>query len=306
MMKELASCAAGMFETVGPERRGPVQFSKMSGHGNDFVIIDNREGLSVRDWPAFAEHLCDRRRSVGADGVLLIESSNQADFKLRIYNADGSEADMCGNGARCAALYALRKKIVAPSMIMETGAGAIKATVDGDHASIKLAAVVEVTPPSILSLEGTEAVRVYAIDSGVPHAVVFTGNSPDGIAFGSSLKEVPRSVIHQLGKELRYHSRWGDQGSNVDFVEIIDRHRILVRTYERGVEGETLACGTGAVASAFAARQTGAVTGETVAVDMPGGELSVCFQEGSDRRFEAWLAGKVVYAFEGVLALEEE
>ncbi len=306
MMDELYSSAAEIIGAAGPERALPVHFSKMSGHGNDFIILDNRQGLPVSDWPVFAEYLCDRRRSIGADGVLLIESSNQADFRLRIYNADGSEADMCGNGARCAALYALCKKIAPPSMTMETGAGAIKAIVDGDHVSIKLAAVVEVHPPSILSMEGAEPVRVYAIDSGVPHAIVFTGNPPEGMAFGVPLKEVAPSVIHQLGQELRHHSRWGDQGSNVDFVEIIDRRRISVRTYERGVEGETRACGTGAAASAFAARETGAVTGETVAVEMPGGELSVSFQEGSDRGLEAWLAGKVVRAFEGVLALEEE
>ena len=281
-------------------------FSKLSGQGNDFIIVDNRREHPVKSWPAFARLNCDCRRSVGADGVLVIGASKDNDFRLRIFNADGSEADMCGNGARCAAVYAVRKNIVLPSMTMETGAGPIRALVDGNHATIRMTAVRELQTPVFLSLRGLFPVRVFSIDSGVPHAVAFTGEESPAMVFETTLKAALPMLVHRRGRELRNHPRWGKQGSNVDFVEILDESRIYVRTYERGVEAETRACGTGAVASAFAARRAGYIDSETIVVEMPGGVLSVFFQKDEKGGHDAWLAGPVDWICEGALPRESE
>lgn len=283
-----------------------IPFSKLAGQGNDFIIVDDRNGLLEANQQCFARRVCERRRSVGADGVLVIEGSQTADFRLRIFNVDGSEADMCGNGARCAAVYVRRKRIASAVMTMETGAGSIEALVDGGYAAIRMASVRELQPPEMLPLEGREPALVYSIDSGVPHAVVFIGPDNGGLVFGRSLEDVPADIIHELGQALRCHPRWGAEGSNADFVEIIDSRSIYVRTWERGVEGETPACGTGAVASAFAARQAGYVTGDTIAVRMPGGLLSVIFREGGKSGIESWLAGEVEWSFDGSIPWKEK
>lgn len=278
---------------------GSTSFSKMSGQGNDFIIIDNREYLHVVKWSSISMKLCDRRRSIGADGLLVIEQSENADFRLRIFNSDGSEADMCGNGARCAAVWAVEKSIAGSAMTMETGAGEIKAIVDGNWASIKLSKVREMENSTMLFLEDRGWVRCYGIDSGVPHAILFTGNYSEGLFFGTQLKDVPGTIIHDLGSAVRHHPNWGVRGANADFVEILDGKNIYVRTYERGVEAETQACGTGAVASAFASKLARHVEGNSINVHMPGGVLSVFFQDNGD----AWLAGAVVSEREGRVIL---
>lgn len=283
-----------------------IPFSKLAGQGNDFIIVDDRNGLLEANQQCFARRVCERRRSVGADGVLVIEESQTADFRLRIFNADGSEAHMCGNGARCAAVYARRKRIAPAVMTMETGAGTIEAMVDGQYATIKMASTRRLHPPMMLMLEGRGLLKVYSVDSGVPHAVVFICDLGEEPLSRCPLKDVPAHDVHAMGRAIRHHPRWGEDGSNVDFVEIIDSRSIYVRTWERGVEGETPACGTGAVASAFAARQAGYVTGDTIAVHMPGGPLKVAFREGGKNGLEAWLAGNVAWSFDGSIYQKEE
>lgn len=293
----LAHPAGSAFADSGDS--GSICFSKMSGHGNDFVIIDNREDLPGIGWPSLAVKLCDRSRSIGADGLLSIEQSDQADFRLRIFNADGSEARMCGNGARCAALWAVKKKIVPPSMNMETGAGAVKAVVDGNWASIKLAALRQTEKSTMLSLGDLGRVWCCGIDSGVPHAILFAGTDREGLFFDTRLEDVPGTIIRDIGSAVRHHPHWGEGGANTDFVEIIDGRNIFVRTYERGVEAETQACGTGAVASAFASKLARYVEGDSINVHMPGGVLSVFFQDNGD----AWLAGAVLSEYDGRVTL---
>ncbi|OPL11696.1 MAG: hypothetical protein AVO39_05095 [delta proteobacterium MLS_D] len=287
-------------------KSGKIPFSKLVGNGNDFIIVDGRSGLIADNQQCFTRRVCERRRSVGADGVLVIEDSQTADFRLRIINADGSEADMCGNGARCAAVYARRKRIAPAVMTMETGAGTIEALVDGAYATIKMTSVGRPQPPVILSLEEQGSVKAYAVDSGVPHAVVFTCGVSEESVFRCPLKDVPASAVHAMGRAIRRHPRWGEDGSNADFVDIINSRSIYVRTWERGVEGETPACGTGAVASAFVARERGHVTGDTVTVHMPGGPLKVVFREGGKSGLEAWLAGDVAWSFDGSIYRQEE
>lgn len=295
------TCSAGTAGDAFALRgeRGSICFSKMSGHGNDFVIIDNRGDLPGIDWPSLAIQLCDRRRPTGSDGLLTIELSDTADFRLRIFNADGSEAHMCGNGARCAALWAVKKEIAPASMTIETGAGTVKAIVDGNRASIKLTALRHTHPSTMLSLGDAGQVRCCGIDSGVPHAILFTGTGIEGLTFETSLKDVPDTIIHEIGSAVRHHSHWGAGGTNTDFVEILDDRNIYVRTYERGVEAETQACGTGAAASAFASKLAGYVKGNSISVHMPGGVLSVFFQDNGD----AWLAGEVLWEYEGCVSL---
>jgi len=214
-----------------------LKFTKMVGAGNDFVVIDimRDKGHGTRDkWSRVAQDLCQRKTGVGADGLLVLEKSKKADFRMRIFNADGSEAEMCGNGLRCAALYVGKKG----KAKVETKAGLYEATITGkDRVKIKM------EEPRDLKLNfpikvNDRRVRVSYVDTGVPHAVVF-------------VQGIEKIDVDSIGRSIRYHKEFKPRGTNVDFVEIIDDKNIKMRTYERGVEGETLACGTGAVASAI-------------------------------------------------------
>ena len=247
-----------------------IPFMKMSGSGNDFILIDHRDPFLKEDGlKDFVQKVCRRRVSVGADGFILIERSEKADFKWRFYNADGSEPEMCGNGGRCAARFAHLKGIAGPSLKFETLAGILSATVDGKR--VKL----EMTKPFGLKLDETLAVdgkkEVFSfINTGVPHAVVFV----------EDLKEVD---ILRKGRAIRHHSLFAPSGTNADFVQLGKGPQLSVRTYERGVEDETLACGTGVVASALIAAFKGLVK-SPVSIKTRGGEvLTVHFEiEGKE------------------------
>jgi len=270
---------------------GRIAFTKMSGHGNDFIMINGTDGLSHSDWSSFAIDVCRRRQSVGADGVIIIAPGERADFAMRIINADGSEAEMCGNGARCAALFAVSQGIVGTPMRFETQAGVIEACVKGSHAAVKLTDPTAFDPHITLSVGG-ERYEVIHVNTGVPHTIVFT----------ERLKNVP---VDSLGRDIRYHPRFAPAGTNVDFVTSAGPQRIAVRTYERGVEAETMACGTGAVAAAVASVLTGRCGGPPVKVEMPGGTLSVSFVMTGTACRDVWLSGPVVTVYTGEI-LEEE
>lgn len=213
---------------------------KMSGTGNDFIIIDHRKKFIPLEFrAAFAKAVCQRKFSVGADGLILIQNSDQADFSWDFYNADGSSAEMCGNGARCAARFAYMKKIAPAAMRFETIAGIIEAEVV-DH-SVKL----KMTQPEGLALDlkidfGANDQTIHFINTGVPHAIFFVKDN----------RETP---IVNWGSAIRFHEKFQPAGTNANFVEVIDRKTLSVRTYERGVENETMACGTGAVGAALIA-----------------------------------------------------
>src|SRR5208337_429215 len=262
-----------------------VPFVKMSGSGNDFILIDHREPFLEEDrLKDFIQKVCQRRVSVGADGLILIERSKKADFKWRFYNADGSEAEMCGNGGRCAARFAYLKGIAGPSLKFETLAGILSAQVDGKK--VKL----EMTKPFGLKLDETVLVdgekEVFSsINTGVPHAVLFR-------------EDLEKLDIVKIGRAIRRHSFFAPAGTNVDFVRVEKGNPLSVRTYERGVEDETLACGTGVVASALIAAFKGLVKAP-VSVKTRGGEaLSVHFEIESKEVKKVFFEGDVHFIYE--------
>lgn len=235
-----------------------IPFYKMSGSGNDFILIDNRNGLIKEDASKFAATVCRIKFSVGADGLILIESSNKADFRWRFYNSDGSEAEMCGNGGRCAARFAYIKEIAKENLSFETKAGIIKAEVRGRR--VKLAMLEPKDLRRNIEIPVDERIRVLSfINTGVPHAVKIVPN-------------VENFDVVGIGRKIRYHKEFQPAGTNVDFVQMVDEHNILMRTYERGVEDETFACGTGAVASALITSLGGQVK-SPVSVKTRGGEI---------------------------------
>jgi diaminopimelate epimerase len=212
-----------------------IPFQKMHGAGNDFIVIDHQPGL---DYPAFAKKVCDRHMGVGADGVLVLEKSTVCDHKMQIINADGSEAEMCGNGARCMAVYIVRKFAVIPeTFTLETLAGEIKASAQGEMASVQLSDPKDYRPNLEIRLTD-QKIYGHFINTGVPHTVIFV----------QGLQEVD---VNDFGRMVRNHKTFAPKGTNVDFVEKIKDGYVAVRTYERGVEAETMACGTGSVASAI-------------------------------------------------------
>ena len=266
-------------------------FTKMSGHGNDFIIMDGRKDPDGTNWSDLARAWCARRTSIGADGLLIIEPGTVADIRMRIFNADGSEAEMCGNGARCAAAFAVREGIAPPEMIMETLAGPVGASVQGDMIAIQL------TDPSSLKDEGwleidSGNIPFYFINSGVPHTIIFS----------DAVDAIPADEVARVGHEVRFHPVFSPEGTNVDFVEVLAHGRIRVRTYERGVEAETLACGTGAVASAIISSRFQGAGAPPIHVEMPGGTLIVDFKEKGDSLEDVWLKGKVVFVYEGSMS----
>jgi diaminopimelate epimerase len=221
-----------------------IPFWKMSGSGNDFILIDNRSGMiSHEGIGMFIKKVSARGLSVGADGLILIEPSRKADFAWRYYNADGGEAEMCGNGSRCAARFAYLNGIVSsPRMRFETLAGVVDAEVNGERARVRLTEPSDLRLGIKLELEGKEYVGHF-LNTGVPHLVI-------------PVDDVETVDVIGLGRAGRYHPLFAPKGTNVNFVTHSPHAsrltpQVKIRTYERGVEGETLACGTGSVAAAL-------------------------------------------------------
>jgi diaminopimelate epimerase len=267
-----------------------IPFTKMNGAGNDFVLIDNRSG-QVRLEKSDIVKICDRQRGVGADGILLLVPSRTggADWAWDFYNSDGSTAEMCGNGARCFARFAQRAAGAREDLSFETGAGIIRARLHDGRVTVNL------TNPKDLRLNesitlASGAQPVHSLNTGVPHAVLFV---PDA----------DQAMVKNLGAEIRYHGHFAPKGTNVNFVQVLGPGHIRVRTYERGVEGETLACGTGVTASALiAARLHGFPS--PVSVQVQGGDaLEVSFREESGAFKDVHLTGPADFVFEGTINL---
>jgi diaminopimelate epimerase len=265
-----------------------IPFMKMSGSGNDFIFIDHRKPMIAEDrMSEFARKVCRRRISVGADGLIFIEPSKNADFKWRFFNADGSEAEMCGNGGRCAARFAFLKGIAGPRLNFETLAGVLSAEVDGKRVKLEMTQPFGLKLDEPLLVEGKEE-RISSLNTGVPHAVLFRENL-EGLD------------IVKEGRAIRYHSHFAPAGTNADFVKVEDRSRLTVRTYERGVEDETLACGTGAVASVLIAAFKGMVRSPVAAKTAGGEVLTVHYEmEGREVR-EVFFEGDVRIVYEAEL-----
>jgi diaminopimelate epimerase len=245
----------------------------MHGSGNDFVLVDNREAhLSADQIAGLAEPVCKRKFGVGADGLIVLDVTSKgsgADYIWHFYNSDGSAAEMCGNGSRCAARLAFELGLAGRDHVLGTTAGPIRAHVLDGSSEVK----VQMTDPIGLALDtplqvnGSE-LTVHFVNTGVPHAVVF----------GNNVKSVDVNV---LGRAIRTHEHFAPAGANVNFAQVKDKQHILLRTYERGVEDETFACGTGACAAAYVAHALG-LTDPEVAITTSGGEiLHISIQEGT-------------------------
>ncbi len=263
-----------------------IPFFKMVASGNDFIVIDNRTGL-VKDPIRFAREACAAHTGVGADGVLLLEASKKAVFKMRILNSDGSEAEACGNGYRCIALYAKKVLKLPPRFQFEATASLIQAEVLSHGVRVQLA------PPSELHLDQELEVNGrrlhYAfINTGVPHVVIFV----EGLS---------KIDVAGLGRAIREHRDFKPRGTNVNFVEVKSKQEIHVRTYERGVENETLACGTGSSGSAIVSALKGYAQAP-VRVKTSGGEiLSIGFTLKGRTVSGVTLEGPAQFVYEGKL-----
>ncbi|MBP7056069.1 MAG: diaminopimelate epimerase [Candidatus Omnitrophica bacterium] len=264
-----------------------IKFTKAVATGNDFVIVDNRRSTIPGRLSAFAKSVCDRKYSVGADGLLLVESSGSADFKMRIFNSDGSEAEMCGNGSRCIALYAAVKKIAQSKMTIDTMAGKLNAYVKGQEVKVKLTDPRDIKWNLCLMIHKCPY-KVNFVNTGVPHTVHF-------------VEDLEKIDVKNLGSHIRYHGEFAPAGTNADFVKIVNSKKIKVRTYERGVEDETLACGTGAVASAIIAAEAEKMV-SPITVETQGGEkLRVHFNLVSGEFKDVYLEGEAKLVFDGFI-----
>jgi len=269
-----------------------INFIKAVASGNDFIVIDrfeNRKSKFEFRNTDLAKQLCQRKLSVGADGLLLIEPSKKADFKMRIFNPDGSEVDMCGNGARCTALYAAEQRICAGKMVIETRAGNLEAEVKQDKVKLKMGCPKGLRLKFNLDVDG-QIQNLNYINTGVPHVVCF-------------LEELDGFNVIDTGKAIRYHSEFQPEGTNADFVRVLDKAHIALRTYERGVEEETLACGTGAVASSIITAydmQEKPQGRYKFKVDTQSGEaLTVYFNIAKDKIDDVYLEGRARIVYQG-------
>jgi diaminopimelate epimerase len=270
----------------------PVPFTKMSGTGNDFIVIDHRHPfLPEAGLAAFARAVCTRKFSAGADGLILIEPALNADFRWQFFNADGSVAEMCGNGARCAARFAFTKGIAPPHMRFQTLAGEIEAQMVNDEVKIRLTPPVGLAMNRQLELSAGRQ-TVHSINTGVPHAVIFTEDNR-------------KAPVLACGREVRRHVHFQPAGTNVNFVQVLAGNHLHVRTYERGVEDETMACGTGAVASAIIAALLDLVKPPVTVTTSGGDQLTIHFRLGKAAPAEdVFLQGQALIIYEGFLAAE--
>jgi diaminopimelate epimerase len=257
-----------------------ILFNKYEGAGNDFIIVRNvPRQIDPADGMA-ARRLCDRRFGIGSDGLILIEDYDDYDFRMIFINPDGSRGAMCGNGGRCAAHYAMNH--ITGFRDLEFMAD------DGPHKARSLENNnIEITIGDVFSVEKTE--DGVAVNTGVPHLVVFTDDT-DG------------TDVVTVGRQLRYSPRYAPHGVNVNFVQI-DGDSIKVRTYERGVEDETLACGTGVTASVIAAAITGKIVTDNPLVSVRGGTLSVRYTLNNDGATDIWLSGSATFVFSGEIEI---
>ena len=217
-----------------------IPFYKMSGSGNDFIIIDNRTPhIDENDLAQFITRVCRRKMSVGADGFILIENSDNVDFKWRFFNADGSLAEMCGNGARCAARFAHVNGIAGTTLSFETEAGIISARISNRRVKVNMPDPADLELDYDIGLKNGP-LNVCSVNTGVPHVVIMKD-------------QIEAIEVVDQGKEIRYHPDFAPAGTNVNFICRRSDDEIAIRTYERGVEDETLACGTGSIAAALIA-----------------------------------------------------
>lgn len=251
-------------------------FFKYQGTGNDFVIIDNRQNSFDRTNAKFIAHLCDRRFGIGADGLILLENHDKVDFKMVYFNADGNESSLCGNGGRCITAFASFLGIIDKSATFEA--------IDGLHKSIIKNNVIK------LQMKDIDQINNYAnhvfLDTGSPHYVTMS-------------QKIEDLDVKQEGSKIRYSQDYNEEGINVNFVEKINDEVFAMRTYERGVEDETLSCGTGVTAVALAMNYIGETEKNLITLQTKGGDLQVSFEKQGDSYVNVWLIGPATQVYKG-------
>lgn len=256
-----------------------IAFEKYHGAGNDFVMIDNRsQHFPAIDRNTLIHRMCDRNFGIGADGLILLEDHPEADFEMRYFNSDGHLSSMCGNGGRCAVAFAHKLGLIHQKTHFRVNGGHYSAQVLGKE-TVSLA---------MEDVPSVEKKKTHCfLDTGSPHHVVFV---PD-------VKSV--DVVSE-GRSIRYGTPYSEDGTNVNFVAPLNDNQYAIRTYERGVEGETLACGTGAVAAALAIHATQQTTATSIQLEAPGGLLQVDFTPEGKGFTDIYLTGPAVFVFEGI------
>ncbi|MEO8934208.1 MAG: diaminopimelate epimerase [Xanthomarina sp.] len=252
-------------------------FYKYQGTGNDFVMIDNRQLQFDKKDTKLVASLCDRRFGIGADGLILLENHPNLDFRMIYFNSDGNESSMCGNGGRCIVAFAKQLGIIQNKTSFEA--------IDGLHHAIIDDVIVKLQMQDVLSVENYKQ-----------HVFLNTG-SPHHVQMESNLEDFP---IKEVGSKIRYGQPYNDAGTNVNFVKKLSEDMFQVRTYERGVEDETLSCGTGATAVALAMFETGETKSHLVKLKTEGGGLQVSFEKETDIYRNIWLIGPAVNVFKGI------
>mgnify|MGYP001163407772 FL=1 len=268
-----------------------VPFMKMNGCGNDFVVIDNREGIMQHfDLYKFIRRVCARRTSIGADGLMLLEKSNKVDFKMRYFNADGSEGEMCGNGARCISKFAYLIGAAQKQMQFETMAGIYESQINGENVKVKFPPVLMKNIQLNRRHDFGQVNDFHFAIVGVPHVVIYCDD----------VDNMEYKELYNLGKKIRNSLDVFPEGTNVNFVQYVDESNMKIRTYERGVEDETFACGTGSTASAVISGLLGKVK-SPVNMHTRAGILKIYFNLGKDLIDDIYLEGDARVVAEGYI-----
>lgn len=272
-----------------------IKFAKFVAAGNDFVIINNFDKkILPKNYSKLAKMMCEPKFGIGADGFLIIEKTLRKDceFKMVYYNSDGSFATMCGNGARCIAYYAYELELCEEIVNFETSVGVVTCKIKkGNKVKLKLPDPKHTKLDMNIKLENGKELSVSFINTGVPHTVVF-------------VDDIEKIDVINIGRQIRYHKIFMPEGTNVDFVKIKDEHTIYVRTYERGVEGETLSCGTGVSASAIVSSLKSFVEPPVKCITRSGEVLTIGFTKNPPEDMispvsNLYLEGKVYHVFDG-------
>jgi len=257
-----------------------LTFYKYHGTGNDFILIDNRQGVFPKNNTKLIAELCDRRFGIGADGLILLENLKNVDFKMVYYNADGNSSTMCGNGGRCIVAFAKLLNIITSSASFEAIDGLHEATIANDVVNLKM-------------------IDVNTIDEFSSHTFLDSG-SPHHVTFVDDINNVNVKIS---GRKIRYGSPYFKEGCNVNFVQQIDKNTFKVRTYERGVEDETLSCGTGVTAVAIASHKTNKTDSNTITLITPGGNLEVSFESNNNTYKNVFLKGAATLVYKGEIII---
>lgn len=257
-----------------------LNFLKVSGTGNDFIVVINLNNKYTHNWSDLARIICRRHLSVGADGLVVLEKSKKADARMRIFNSDGSEAEMCGNAARCSARVLVEEGLTSASDVkLETLSGIITAQVKKNNVKIRMSKPKNFIDEIHVKI-GNEDYKGSFIDTGVPHAVFFTD-------------DIDKIDLVSIGSRIRFHKQFQPAGTNVNFVKVQSNDSISIRTYERGVEDETYACGTGAVASSIVGYLKGLLKTRKITVLAKGGKLSVELEDVNGKIKDVYLESSV-------------